>query len=199
VQQVANDIVLVNSTVTPDDRARANGHRGGVLWLTGLSGAGKSTLAMAAQAALFTRGRQVAVLDGDNLRHGLNRDLGFSDEDRLENIRRLAEVASLMAQNGLIVLVSAISPLQQHRDLARTIIGPAFHEIHIRADLATCEARDPKGLYKRARAGEIAQFTGVSAPYEAPAQPALAIDTGRQSMVQSIQTLLDFAEQRVAV
>src|SRR5690606_30893433 len=177
-QQVANDIVLVDSTVTPADRARVNGHRGGVLWLTGLSGAGKSSLAMPAQADLFARGRQVAVLDGDNLRHGLNRDLGFSDEDRLENIRRLAEVASLMARNGMIVIVSAISPLQQHRDLARTILGADFHEIYIRADLAVCEARDPKGLYKRARAGEIAHFTGISAPYEAPSNPALIVDTG---------------------
>lgn len=193
-QQVANDIVLVDSTVTPADRARVNGHRGGVLWLTGLSGAGKSSLAMAAQADLFTRGRQVAVLDGDNLRHGLNRDLGFSDEDRLENVRRLAEVASLMARNGMIVIVSAISPLQQHRDLARTILGADFHEIYIRADLAVCEARDPKGLYKRARAGEIAHFTGISAPYEAPSNPALIVDTGTSPLRRAVEHLVNYAE-----
>ncbi len=199
VQQVANDIVAVNSSVTPDDRARANGHRGGVLWLTGLSGAGKSTLAMAAQTALFSRGRQVAVLDGDNLRHGLNRDLGFSAEDRSENIRRLAEVAKLMTENGLIVIVSAISPLREHRDLARAIVGAGYYEVHVQADLATCEGRDPKGLYKRARAGEIAQFTGISAPYEAPLQPALAIDTARLSLVNAREILVDFAERSFAI
>lgn len=196
---VSGDIVAVGSSVAPADRARVNGHRGGVLWLTGLSGAGKSTLAMAAQSALFSRGRQVAVLDGDNLRHGLNRDLGFTAEDRAENIRRLAEVAGLMAQNGLIVLVSAISPLQQHRDLARGIIGADFHEIHVHADVATCEARDPKGLYKRARTGEIAQFTGISAPYEPPPRPALVIETARVSLREAAETLLDFAERSFSV
>src|SRR5690606_9242702 len=164
------------------------------LWLTGLSGSGKSTLAMAAQTSLFNRGRQVAVLDGDNLRLGLNSDLGFSSEDRLENIRRLAEVAGLMAQNGMIVLVSAITPLQQHRDLARAIIGQPFHEIHISANLATCEARDPKGLYKRARSGAIAQFTGITAPYEAPVRPSLRIDTSTTPLHQAVTHLVDYAE-----
>jgi adenylyl-sulfate kinase len=185
--------VSVDSSVTPQDRAAVNGHRGGVLWLTGLSGAGKSTLAMAAQAALFARDRQVAVLDGDNLRHGLNRDLGFSDADRAENIRRIAEVAKLMSDAGLIVLVSAISPLQRQRDQARSILGDAFHEIFVQADLATCEARDPKGLYKRARAGEIAGFTGISAPYEAPQTPQLILDTAQRGLSESVQTLVDYA------
>uniref|UniRef100_UPI0031382035 adenylyl-sulfate kinase n=1 Tax=Ferrovibrio terrae TaxID=2594003 RepID=UPI0031382035 len=194
----ANDIVAVDSSVTADERRQQNGHRGGVLWLTGLSGAGKSTLAMAAQRALFARGQQVAVLDGDNLRHGLNRDLGFSDADRAENIRRLAEVARVMADNGMIVLVSAISPLRQQRSLARTIIGAGFHEIHVHADLAVCESRDPKGLYKRARAGEIAQFTGISAPYEAPTEAAVTIDTASMPLSAATQSLVDYALQSFA-
>lgn len=193
LQQAAPAIATVDSSVTPQDRAAVNGHRGGVLWLTGLSGAGKSTLAMAAQAALFARGRQVAVLDGDNLRHGLNSDLGFSDADRAENIRRIAEVAKLMSDAGLIVLVSAISPRQQQRDHARTIVGDGFHEIFVRADLAICEMRDPKGLYKRARAGEIAGFTGISAPYEAPDVAQLVLDTTQHTLSESAQTLVDYA------
>ncbi|MFN4165322.1 MAG: adenylyl-sulfate kinase [Ferrovibrio sp.] len=193
LQQTTHAVVAVDSSVTIQDRAAVNGHRGGVLWLTGLSGAGKSTLAMAAQAALFARDRQVAVLDGDNLRHGLNRDLGFSDADRAENIRRIAEVAKLMSDAGLIVLVSAISPLQRQRDHARSILGDAFHEIFVQADLATCEARDPKGLYKRARAGEIAGFTGISAPYEAPRAPQLTLDTTQRALSESVQTLVDYA------
>lgn len=197
-QQVANDIVAVDSSVTTDERATLNGHRGGVLWLTGLSGAGKSTVAMTAQRALFGRGRQVTVLDGDNLRHGINRDLGFSDADRAENIRRIAEVAKLMAESGQIVLVSAISPLRVHRDLARSIVGGGFREIFVQADLATCEARDPKGLYKRARNGEIAQFTGVSAPYEAPPRADLVLDTAKQGLAQTAADLVHFAEDAFA-
>uniref|UniRef100_UPI003137A32B adenylyl-sulfate kinase n=1 Tax=Ferrovibrio terrae TaxID=2594003 RepID=UPI003137A32B len=194
----ANDIVAVDSSVTAAERAAQNGHRGGVLWLTGLSGAGKSTLAMAVQRTLFARGQQVAVLDGDNLRHGLNRDLGFSDADRAENIRRLAEVARVMADNGMIVLVSAISPLRQQRSLAREIIGAGFHEIHVHADLAVCESRDPKGLYKRARAGEIAQFTGISSPYEAPTEAAVTIDTASMPLSAATQSLVDYASQSFA-
>lgn len=197
-QQVANDVVAVDSSVTAEERSTANGHRGGVLWLTGLSGAGKSTVAMAAQRALFSRGRQVTVLDGDNLRHGINRDLGFSDADRAENIRRIAEVAKLMADSGQIVFVSAISPLRVHRDLARGIVGTGFREIYVQADLAVCESRDPKGLYKRARAGEIAQFTGVSAPYEAPPRADLVLDTGKHSLAQTATDLVHYAEDAFA-
>lgn len=192
------DTVAVACSVGPAERARANGHRGGVLWLTGLSGAGKSTLAMAVQRALFAQGRQVAVLDGDNLRHGLNRDLGFSDADRSENVRRIAETAKLMAEAGLIVIVSAISPLAAHRAMARTIIGDGFHEVYVRADLATCEARDPKGLYRRARAGEIARFTGISAPYEAPETADLVVDSMQLSLPEASGKLLDWATQSFA-
>ncbi|WP_341702334.1 adenylyl-sulfate kinase [Ferrovibrio sp.] len=196
--RIAHDIVAVDSSVTAADRARLNGHRGGVLWLTGLSGAGKSTLAMATQRALFAQGRQVAVLDGDNLRHGLNRDLGFTENDRTENVRRLAEVARLMADTGLIVIVSAISPLAAQRAAAQQIIGVDFHEIYVHADLAVCESRDPKGLYKRARSGELAAFTGISAPYEAPQAARLVIDTTRHSAADASEILLDYATRSFA-
>lgn len=193
------DVTRVDASVTASDRAQLNGHRGGVLWLTGLSAAGKSTLAMAAMRLLFARGRQVYVLDGDNVRHGLNRDLGFTPEARAENIRRLAETAKLMADAGLIVLVAAISPAQADRDHARGIIGSGFHEIFVSADLDICRSRDPKGLYKRALAGEIANFTGVSAPYEVPRQADLVLDTGSLAAPQAAQLLVDYAERQFSV
>jgi bifunctional enzyme CysN/CysC len=193
------DVTRVDASVTASDRAQLNGHRGGVLWLTGLSAAGKSTLAMAAMRQLFARGRQVYVLDGDNVRHGLNRDLGFTPEARAENIRRLAETAKLMADAGLIVLVAAISPAQADRDHARGIIGSGFHEIFVSADLDICRTRDPKGLYKRALAGEIANFTGVSAPYEVPRQADLVVDTGSLAAPQAAQMLVDYAERQFSV
>ncbi len=193
------DITHVDASVAASDRALLNGHRGGVLWLTGLSAAGKSTVAMAAMRQLFARGRQVYVLDGDNVRHGLNRDLGFTPEARTENIRRLAETAKLMADAGLIVMVAAISPAQADRDHARGIIGPGFHEIFVSADLDTCRTRDPKGLYKRALAGEIANFTGVSAPYEVPRQADLVLDTSTLAAPQAAQLLVDYADRQFSV
>ncbi|WP_428249894.1 adenylyl-sulfate kinase [Ferrovibrio sp.] len=193
------DITRVDASVTATDRAQLNGHRGGVLWLTGLSAAGKSTVAMAAMRQLFARGRQVYVLDGDNVRHGLNRDLGFTPEARTENIRRLAETAKLMADAGLIVMVAAISPAQADRDHARGIVGPGFHEIFVSADLDTCRTRDPKGLYKRALAGEIANFTGVSAPYEVPRQADLVLDTSTLAAPQAAQLLVEYADRQFSV
>lgn len=193
------DLTRVDASVSQADRAQLNGHRGGVLWLTGLSAAGKSTVAMAAMRQLFNRGRQVYVLDGDNVRHGLNRDLGFTPEARTENIRRLAEAARLMADAGLIVLVAAISPSQADRDQARGIIGEGFREIFVSADISVCQQRDPKGLYKRALAGEIANFTGVSAPYEAPRQADLVVDTGTLPPIQAAQILIEYAERQFAV
>ena len=189
------DITKVDASVSAADRARLNGHKGGVLWLTGLSAAGKSTVAMAAMQQLFARGRQVYVLDGDNVRHGLNSDLGFTPEARAENMRRLAEVAKLMADAGLIVMVAAISPLRAERARVRAIIGSGFREIYISADLDTCRQRDPKGLYKRAFAGEIANFTGVSAAYEAPEAPDLELQTGTLSAGQAADLLAAFAEK----
>jgi len=187
----AGNITAVSQSVGPAERAAANGHLGGVIWLTGLSGAGKSTLAMGAQALLFSRGWQVAVLDGDNLRHGLNRDLGFSAEERAENIRRTAEVARLFAESGMIAIASLISPARADRAAARQIAGEHFREVHVRAELATCEARDPKGLYARARAGEIRNFTGISAPYETPEAPDLVVDTDRDREADAIARLVD--------
>lgn len=159
-------------------RAAALGQKPAILWFTGLSGAGKSTIANLVAEKLHVAGKHTYMLDGDNVRHGLNRDLGFTDADRVENIRRIAEVAKLFVDAGLIVIVSAISPFHSDRDMARQLVEPSeFFEIHIAASLATCEARDPKGLYARARQGKIANFTGISSSYEAPENPELRIDT----------------------
>ncbi|MDR1646473.1 MAG: adenylyl-sulfate kinase [Zoogloeaceae bacterium] len=159
-------------------RERLTGQRALTLWMTGLSASGKSTTAFALEACLIDQGRLCVVLDGDNLRHGINRNLGFSPEDRRENIRRVAEIARLMNDAGLIVIVSLISPLQVDRDMARAIIGAdRFLEILISAPLAVCENRDPKHLYAKARAGEIPDFTGISAPYEIPHAPDCILET----------------------
>src|SRR5919109_975506 len=185
--------------VTRDAREAVNGHRGAVLWLTGLSGSGKSTLAMGLERLLFQRGRQAFVLDGDLLRQGVTSDLGFSPKDRAENIRRSAEVAKLLADAGQVVIVSLISPYAEDRDHARKIIGERFHEIHVKADLATCESRDPKGLYKAARSGAIKNFTGIDAPYEAPEKAELVIDTTGQPMERSLAALATYVEPAIAL
>lgn len=190
------NIFTVSHLLDPRARLRAAGHRGAVIWLTGLSGAGKSTLAMAAEKILFERGRRTYVLDGDNLRHGLCADLGFSPEDRAENIRRAGEVAALMADAGLIVLAAFISPSRAGREGARTAARSAFHEVYVHADLEICESRDPKGLYKKARAGLIPDFTGIGSPYEAPERPDLILDTGSLSPETCLETLIDFIESR---
>ncbi len=182
------------SAVSAQVRADRHGHRGGVLWFTGLSGSGKSTLAIALEQALFARNFQVFVLDGDNLRHGLNGDLGFSDSDRQENIRRVTEVAAAFADAGMVVISAFISPFQADRENARRSIGAGFHEIFLDASLAVCESRDPKGLYRQARAGEIAQFTGISSPYERPGNPAMSLDTDRESIDACLQRLISYAQ-----
>ena len=185
--------------VTNQARAAANGHQGAVIWLTGLSGSGKSTLAMALERELFAKGRQVYVLDGDALRSGLNNDLGFGPEQRVENIRRTAQVARLFADAGLIVVTSLISPYAAERENARNIVGANFHEVYVRADLATCESRDPKGLYARARAGEIRNFTGIDAPYEAPTRADLVVDTAGTSPEAALKDLVRYVETAVKV
>ena len=190
------NIYAVEHTVRPDERAQANGHEGGVLWLTGLSGSGKSTISMTLERHLYDSGWQVFALDGDNLRHGLSHDLGFSPEDRHENIRRAAEAAKLLAEAGHLVVATFISPLQSDRDMARDIVGEAFHEVFIDADLATCEARDPKGLYVKARAGEIPEFTGISAPYEAPTAAEVHLRTDDLSVADSVIRLSAYADQQ---
>lgn len=185
------------STVTVQDRERAKGHKGSVFWLTGLSGSGKSTLARAAETRLFADGVDVTVLDGDTLRAGLCKDLGFSEADRTENVRRAAEVARLLRDAGQVVIVALISPLRSDRDLARQIIGDGFEEVFVDADLGTCEQRDPKGLYAAARAGKISGFTGIDAPYEAPAASALRLVTGKDSVEAATKTLVTFVENTV--
>jgi bifunctional enzyme CysN/CysC len=191
----STNITSVEHRVTAGNRLQRNGHGGGVLWLTGLSGAGKSTLAMAVEQHLFKKGFHVYVLDGDNVRRGLNANLGFSPLDRAENIRRIGEVAALFADSGIICVTAFISPYQSDRDRARAAAGDDFHEIYIKADLETCEQRDPKGLYRKARAGEIQDFTGISAPYEAPVAPELSVDTASQTIDESVQQIVDYVNQ----
>ncbi|WP_219723742.1 adenylyl-sulfate kinase [Burkholderia sp. WAC0059] len=174
-----------------------DGHRSAVFWLTGLSGAGKSTLAYGAQNILLEAGLRVSVLDGDVLRAGLNRDLGFSEGDRVENMRRTAEVAKILADAGMVVITSLISPLHSGRVLAREIIGARFHEIRLSAGLAICEARDPKGLYRRARRGEIAGFTGISSPYEVPVAADHVIDTGNLPESDAIEQFVSYIRSQV--
>jgi adenylylsulfate kinase len=179
------------SGVCPEQRQRQLRQQAATIWLTGLSGAGKSTLACALEQRLFREGRTAFILDGDNLRHHLNSDLGFTATDRRENIRRSAEVARLMNDAGLIVICAFISPLHSDRDLARELIGADnFIETYVSTPCTVCEERDPKGLYQKARAGLIPEFTGVSAPYEVPLAPALALDTGLLSIDQSCEQLL---------
>lgn len=194
-EQVSTDITAVSHAVTVEDRHGANRHRGGIVWLTGLSGSGKSTIAMEVERRLFQKGWQAFVLDGDNIRHGLNSDLGFSPEDRTENIRRIAEVANLFVQAGMVVLTSFISPYRSDRDRARAVNPEAFAEIHVKASLAACEQRDPKGLYAKARQGAIAEFTGISAPYEPPLKPDLTIDTEKLSVDEAVEAVLRYIER----
>ncbi|MEE9608308.1 MAG: adenylyl-sulfate kinase [Myxococcota bacterium] len=196
-QPRSSNVTWHEGQVSPDERRSLLGQRGVVVWLTGLSGSGKSTIAVGAERALIQRGRLAYVLDGDNVRHGLNGDLGFSPEDRTENIRRIGEVAKLFAEAGLIVFTSFISPYRSDRDAVRARLQPGdFVEVHVDADVATCEARDVKGLYKRARAGEIPEFTGISAPYEEPLDPELVLDTRRDSVEESVRQLIGFLEEK---
>lgn len=193
----SENIFDVDFGVGARERAMMNGHAGGILWLTGLSGSGKSTLAMKLQQQLFARGCQVYVLDGDNIRHGLSRDLGFSHADRTENIRRVAEVAALFAQAGMIVITAFISPYRRDRGLARAVAPDLFHEIYVEASLEACERRDAKGLYKKARAGKIAEFTGISSPYEPPENPELTIDTEHHGVEECTAQLLSYVQDHL--
>jgi len=193
----ATNITASVTQVDSDARWKRNGHKGAVLWMTGLSGAGKSTIAREAEKVLFLKGYNVYVLDGDNVRGGLNANLGFSPEDRAENIRRVGEVAALFADAGMICLASFISPYASDRERARNAASSAFHEVYVRADLEVCEERDPKGLYKRARAGEIADFTGISAPYEAPEKPDLDINTAQLTIDEGVAMLVNYVESHI--
>jgi bifunctional enzyme CysN/CysC len=162
-----------------------------VIWFTGLSGSGKSTIANALEVALHAQGYRTYILDGDNIRGGLNKDLGFTDADRVENIRRIAEVAKLMMDAGLVVMTAFISPFRRERDMARTLIGAEhFIEVHVDTPLATCEARDVKGLYKKARAGQLPNLTGIGSPYEAPLSPDVVVNSGAESVDEVVERLL---------
>jgi bifunctional enzyme CysN/CysC len=194
-----NHLVPVEHRIRAEDRRKRNGHGGAVLWFTGLPGSGKSTLALRLEQHLFDLGAQVYALDGDNIRRGLNSDLGFSANDRHENIRRIGEAAALFADAGLIVITAFISPYRADREMARSAAGSAFYEIHIKASLEICERRDPKGHYALARAGKLADFTGISAPYEAPNDPALIVETDKMSVEDSLARLVDFARAKLLI
>jgi adenylylsulfate kinase len=187
-----SNIVHFGGQIDNKEREAALGQQAATVWLTGLSGAGKSTLAYALEKRLFALGRVCYVLDGDNVRHGLNRDLGFSADDRSENVRRLAEVAKLMCDAGLIVIVAAISPHAEDRERARAIIGAdRFVETYVSTPLECCEARDPKGLYARARRGEIGSFTGISAAYEPPSDADITLDTSKTELGECVSRVVE--------
>jgi adenylylsulfate kinase len=184
------------ANVTRDEREQALGQKGAVVWLTGLSASGKSTIARRAEQLLLERGVNVYVLDGDNLRMGLNKDLGFAPADRTENIRRVGSVAQLFADSSAIVLTAFISPYRADRDQARAMIPDRFNEVYVATTLEQCEARDPKGLYKKAREGKIPEFTGISAPYEEPLNAEMRLETGGRSVDECAQDIVTFLQER---
>ena len=194
---MADDIVWHDHKVVRSQRAENKNQKPCLLWFTGLSGSGKSTIANALDVALHKRGYHTFLLDGDNVRHGLCSDLGFSDEDRVENIRRIGEVSKLFADAGLIVLSAFISPFNSDRRLVRKLFPAGeFIEVFMDASLETCESRDPKGLYQKARSGEIKQFTGIDSPYEVPAHPELRLDTSRMSVDDCVDALVAYLLER---
>lgn len=192
-----NNVVWHHATVTRQRREQQNGHRSAILWFTGLSGAGKSTLAHAVEEALHQRGCRTFVLDGDNVRHGLCKDLGFSTADRIENIRRVGEIAKLFMEAGIIVLTAFISPFRADRERVRNMVERGeFIEIYCDTPLEICEARDTKGLYEKARAGQIPEFTGISSPYETPKDPELAVNTGTDELDACVRRVIDEMTRR---
>ncbi|BAW80871.1 adenylylsulfate kinase [Candidatus Nitrosoglobus terrae] len=193
----SSNIIWHKPVVKRADREWLNGHKSTILWFTGLSGAGKSTLAHAVESRLLQLGCRTFVFDGDNVRHGLCADLGFSKEDRSENIRRIGEMCKLFVEAGVIALTAFISPFRQDRQRARDLVAEGdFLEIYCQAPLAICEQRDVKGLYKRARAGEIPEFTGISSPYEAPEIPELVVNTGTQDIEESVAMVINLLKSR---
>ncbi|MCF6093259.1 adenylyl-sulfate kinase [Microaerobacter geothermalis] len=189
----SDNLVWHDSSVKKEDRHRLNGHRSGVIWFTGLSGSGKSTLANAVDRELYKHNIRSYVLDGDNIRHGLNRNLGFSPEDRQENIRRIGEVSKLFVDAGLFVLTAFISPYRNDREMVRRLLNnDEFIEVYVKCSIDECERRDPKGLYEKARKGEIKEFTGISAPYEEPINPEIIIETDKQSLEESVAQVMEY-------
>jgi adenylylsulfate kinase len=190
-------IIYHNATVTQTRRNQLNGHESAVIWFTGLSGSGKSTLAHSVEEKLYKLNCRTFVLDGDNVRHGLSSNLNFSDGDRKENIRRIGEVAKLMMEAGIIAMTAFISPFRENRNLVRQLLPQGdFIEIYCKASLETCESRDVKGLYKRARIGEIKNYTGIDSPYEEPINPELIINTESESLEESVSKVIDFLKVR---
>lgn len=195
-ETISSNVVWHHATVTRARREAMNGHRGAIIWFTGLSGAGKSTLAHAVEEALHQRGCRTFVLDGDNVRHGLCSDLGFSDADREENIRRIGEMAKLFMQAGVIVLTAFISPFRADRERVRNMVASGeFFEVYCNTSLDVCEDRDVKGLYKKARNGEIAEFTGISSPYEAPIDSELVVNTGMDDLEKCVQQVIELIQE----
>jgi len=196
-EQKATNITWHSGAVTKEDRERLLNQKGIVIWYTGLSGSGKSTLAHAVEEKLFKNGNISYVLDGDNIRHGLNKNLGFSPTDREENIRRIGEVSHLFADSGIIAMTAFISPYRADRDNARDLVPDGrFIEVYVKVPLDVAESRDPKGLYKKARAGEIKEFTGIDAPYEEPLSAELIIDTSEHSLEESTDIILNYLEEK---
>jgi adenylylsulfate kinase len=194
-----NNLHKYSYRVNKEKRSQKFRHQSPVIWFTGLSGSGKSTLANALESHLFEFGYKTYVLDGDNVRIGLNRDLGFSDIDRKENIRRVSEVANLFSDSGTLTLTAFISPFREDRKIAREILGENFIEVYVNADLQTCEMRDPKGLYKKARLGEIKNFTGIDSPYEEPENPEIIIETGKLTIEESVEKIINFLRSKTII
>jgi adenylylsulfate kinase len=192
-EQKATNVVWHEHKVKREDREKLLDQKGTLLWFTGLSASGKSTVANEVAFRLFKSGKLTYVLDGDNIRHGLNKNLGFSPEDREENIRRISEVGNLFVDAGIITTTAFISPYRKDRDEARKILGEGrFVEIYVKASIATCESRDPKGLYKKAKSGEIKEFTGISAPYEEPLKPEITLDADTQTIEEEVETVISY-------
>lgn len=197
---ITKNVTWHETIVTKEDRYQLNQHRSAVIWFTGLSGAGKSTLANAVDAKLFQRRVRSYVLDGDNIRHGLNRGLGFSEQDRKENIRRIGEVAKLFVDSGIVTLTAFISPFHEDRNRVRQLFNEGeFIEVYVKCALEECERRDPKGLYKKARNGEIQQFTGISSPYEAPINPEIIIDTERFTIDEASDEIIEYLQRKTVI
>ncbi|MEH7399578.1 MULTISPECIES: adenylyl-sulfate kinase [Bacillaceae] len=194
---MSKNIVWHQASISKEDRRQKNNHHSCILWFTGLSASGKSTIANEIAKALYHLNVQQYVLDGDNIRHGLNKDLGFTDFDRTENIRRIGEVAKLFVDNGQIVLTAFISPFIADRNIVRSLVEQdEFIEVYVECPVETCESRDPKGLYKKAKNGEIQNFTGISSPYEAPINPEITLNTDKQSVQECVETILQFLKSK---
>ncbi len=196
-EQKATNIKWHHGKITKEDRAKLLNQKGATIWLTGLSGSGKSTIAVELEHALIENKHQAYILDGDNIRHGLNKNLGFLPEDRTENIRRIGEVAKLFTEANIITIAAFVSPYREDRDNVRKLLGHGeFVEIYVKCSLEVCETRDTKGLYKKARAGEVKDFTGISAPYEEPLNPELTIDSSKLSVEESTREILNYLEEK---